>query len=212
MLIRLARALVVVLAVIGLVAVVLAAWLISNGASARPTPGRLETIAARRLRTLAIPSEIRNRRNPVPLTDELIAGARAHFADHCAVCHANDGSGQTTIGQGLYPRAPDMRTEDTQSLSDGELFFIIEHGVKLTGMPAWGNDTPESATAGWQLVHFIRHLPKLTREELDEMESLNPKSPDEIREQIKEEEFLKGSGEPAAKPASPNGHRHGGHR
>ena len=210
MLMRLARALVVVLAVIGLVAVVVAAWLISNGASARPTPGRLETIAARRLRTLAIPREIRARVNPVPLTDELIAGARAHFADHCAVCHANDGSGKTTMGEGMYPRVPDMRTADTQSLSDGELFFIIEHGVKLTGMPAWGNDTPESATAGWQLVHFVRHLPKLTREELDEMESLNPKSPDELREQIKEEEFLKGSGEqPAAKPASPNGH--GGH-
>jgi mono/diheme cytochrome c family protein len=210
MVMRLVRLLVVVLAAIGLVAVILAAWLVSSGASARPTPGRLETIAARRLRTLAIPREIRARVNPVPLTDELIAGARAHFADHCAVCHANDGSGKTTMGEGMYPRVPDMRTEDTQSLSDGELFFIIEHGVKLTGMPAWGNDTPESETAGWQLVHFIRHLPKLTKEEIEEMESLNPKSPDEIREQIKEEEFLKGSGErPAAKPASPNGH--GGH-
>jgi mono/diheme cytochrome c family protein len=203
------RALVVALAFVGLFAAALAVWLISNGASARPTPGRLETIAARRLRTLAIPSEIRNRRNPVPLTDELIAGARAHFADHCAVCHANDGSGKTTIGEGMYPRVPDMRTEDTQSLSDGELFFIIEHGVKLTGMPAWGNDTPESATAGWQLVHFVRHLPKLTREEVDEMESLNPKSPAEIREQIREEEFLKGGERPHASPASPN--EHGGH-
>jgi hypothetical protein len=93
-----------------------------------------------------------------------------------------------------------MRTADTQSLSDGELFFIIEHGVRFTGMPAWGNDSPESEAAGWQLVHFIRHLPKLTPEEIAEMESLNPKSPDEIREQIKEEEFLKGGGEPAKGP------------
>lgn len=192
MFVRLVRVIVAVLAVIGAVAVALGAWLLSSGASARPTPGRLETIAARRLRTLAIPREIRARVNPVPLTDDLIAGARAHFADHCAVCHANDGSGKTTMGEGMYPRVPDMRTADTQSLSDGELFFIIEHGVKLTGMPAWGNDTPESATAGWQLVHFIRHLPKLTPQEIQEMESLNPKSPDEIREQLKEDEFLKG--------------------
>jgi mono/diheme cytochrome c family protein len=192
MFVRLVRVIVAVLAVIGAVAVAFGAWLLSSGASARPTPGRLETIAARRLRTLAIPREIRARVNPVPLTDELIAGARAHFADHCAVCHANDGSGKTTMGEGMYPRVPDMRAADTQSLSDGELFFIIEHGVKLTGMPAWGNDTPESATAGWQLVHFIRHLPKLTPQEIEEMESLNPKSPDEIREQLKEDEFLKG--------------------
>ena len=93
-----------------------------------------------------------------------------------------------------------MRTAETQSLSDGELFYIIEHGVKLTGMPAWGNDTPESATAGWQLVHFIRHLPKLMPEEIGEMESLNPKSPGEIREQIQEEEFLKGGGDGSKKP------------
>jgi mono/diheme cytochrome c family protein len=192
MFVRLVRVIVALLAMIGAVAVALGAWLFSSGASARPTPGRLETIAARRLRTLAIPREIRARVNPVPLTDELIAGARAHFADHCAVCHANDGSGKTTMGEGMYPRVPDMRTADTQSLSDGELFFIIEHGVKLTGMPAWGNDTPESATAGWQLVHFIRHLPKLTPQEIQEMESLNPKSPDEIREQLEEDEFLKG--------------------
>ncbi len=200
MLVRLVRAIVVALAALGLIALAILVWLFANGASARPTPGRTETIVARRLRTLAIPREIRARTNPVPLTNELIAGARAHFADHCASCHANDGSGRTTIGQGLYPRAPDMRTADTQSLSDGELFFIIEHGVRLTGMPAWGDDSPESATAGWQLVHFIRHLPKLTPEELEEMESLNPKSPAEIREQLKEEEFLKGGGERPEKP------------
>jgi mono/diheme cytochrome c family protein len=203
------RALVVALAFVGLFATALAVWLISAGTSARPTPGRIETVAARRLRSVAIPSHVRNRVNPVPLSDELIAGARAHFADHCASCHANDGSGRTTIGQGLYPRVPDMRTAETQSLSDGELFYIIEHGVRLTGMPAWGNDTPESETAGWQLVHFIRHLPKLTPEEIAEMESLNPKSPAEIREQMEEEEFLKGGERPPASPASPN--HHGGH-
>jgi mono/diheme cytochrome c family protein len=204
---RLVRAIVIVLAGVGLIAVAVLGWLLASGASARPEPGRVETVAARRLRTLAIPREIRARTNPVPLTGELIAGARRHFADHCAVCHANDGSGTTTMGQGMYPRVPDMRTEDTQSLSDGELFFIIEHGVKLTGMPAWGNDSPESETAGWQLVHFIRHLPKLTPAEIEEMESLNPKSPDEIREQIKEEEFLRGGEPPAAKPANPEGHQ-----
>ena len=203
MLVRLVRAIVIALAGVGLVAVAVLVWLIANGASARPEPGRVETVIARRLRTLAIPREIRSRTNPVPLTSELIANARAHFADHCASCHANDGSGNMTMGQAMYPRVPDMRTADTQSLSDGELFFIIEHGVKLTGMPAWGNDSPESETAGWQLVHFIRHIPKLTPEEIAEMESLNPKAPAEIRQQIQEEEFLKGGERPAGEPVRP---------
>ena len=64
--------------------------------------------------------------------------ARAHFADHCAICHANDGSGDTPIGRALWPKAPDMRLRETQDLSDGELFWIIENGIRFTGMPALG--------------------------------------------------------------------------
>ena len=59
-------------------------------------------------------------------------------ADHCATCQANGGSGQTEIGQNLYPKAPDMRLPRTQNLRDGEIYYIINNGVRLTGMPAWG--------------------------------------------------------------------------
>ena len=55
----------------------------------------------------------------------MLAEARAHFADHCALCHANDGSGKTRINEGLYPPAPDLRDEWTQHLTDGEIFGII---------------------------------------------------------------------------------------
>ena len=95
---------------------------------------------------------------------------------------------------------------ETQNLSDGELFWIIENGIRFTGMPAWSTGTQDGETASWHLVHFIRRLPKLTPEEIKEMESLNPKSPAEIRQQI-EEELLKGGGnKPPAKPASPHKH------
>jgi mono/diheme cytochrome c family protein len=90
------------------------------------------------MRNLAVPRGARNLRNPVAQTHEGLVEALAHFADHCASCHANDGSGQTEIGENLYPKAPDMRLPATQSLSDGELFYIIENGIRLTGMPAWG--------------------------------------------------------------------------
>ncbi len=149
----------------------------STGLSARPTPGAVETRAARSLRRLAVPADLTSRMNPEAKTAEVLDQMRAHYAKQCAVCHANDGSGDTDIGRGLYPKAPDMRAAATQELSDGELFYIIEFGVRFTGMPAWGDGSAVGETIGWNLVHFIRHLPSLTPDDIAEMEQLNPKSP-----------------------------------
>lgn len=181
----------------------------STGFSARPEPGRLETFGALTIRNLAIGRQARGLNNPVQRSPEVIASGREHFADHCASCHANDGSGETAIGRGLYPRAPDMRLARTQDLSDGELFFIIENGVRLTGMPAWGTGEPSGESASWMLVHFIRHLPDLSQPELAAMEGLNPVSPDEVRQRMAEEQFLGGDSQPSGAtlaPASPHKH------
>lgn len=183
-------------------------YMITTGFSARPEPGRLETFAALTIRNLAISRQARGLRNPIERSPEVIASGREHFADHCASCHANDGSGKTTIGQGLYPKAPDMRLARTQDLSDGELFYIIENGVRMTGMPAWGTGDASGESASWSLVHFIRHLPELSEPELEEMARLNPAPPEEVRRRILEEQFLKG-GEPSADiapPATPHKH------
>ncbi len=173
-----------------------------SGLSALPEPSSAEATIARGVRRFAIPGHARARQNPVPLDARVLAEGRAHFADHCASCHANDGSGATEIGRRLYPRAPDMRLPATQQLTDGELFYIIENGIRLTGMPGWGGGGDERGSG--ELVHFIRHLPKLTREELLEMKRANPKSPDEWRELQEEDEFLGGESSP-----SPPAHRHG---
>lgn len=178
-------------------------FVLRDGLSARVEPSALEVRIARTLRSWAIPSAARQATNPVPASPETLAAGLAHFADHCASCHANDGSGRTALGRGLYPRAPDLRGHETQRLTDGELFHVIENGIRLTGMPAWGGaGRPEES---WKLVHFIRHLPRLTDEELHEMERLNPRSPGEWRELEEEEEFLRG-GDPPAR--APEGHRH----
>lgn len=210
MLRSLMRLIVVLLALVGLFAVVVAAWLVSSGISARATPGRLETAVARRLRSMAVPAGARDRRNPQPRTAETLRSGLEHFADHCASCHANDGSGDTEMGRGLYPPAPDMRQRATQDLSDGELFYIIEHGVRFTGMPAWGTGTAEGEQASWHLVQFIRHLPKLTEAELEEMKSLNPKSGEEWRHEDEIRRFLSGEREAPARPRPR--HEHGGAR
>ncbi len=165
---------------------------IKGGVSARDQPSPAEAWVARRLRHLAIPIALRRTVNPISPTDSSLAAGRAHWADHCAICHGNDGRGDTPIGRGLYPKAPDMRLEATQALSDGELFFIIENGVRFTGMPGWRGDGPDRDDETWHLVHFIRHLPSLSREELLEMERLNPKTPTELADQEETRAFLDG--------------------
>ena len=172
------------------------AYIVTTGVSARPQPSRLESITARTVRSIAIRTRVGNITNPVPASDAIIKEGMEHFADHCSVCHGNDGSGNTEMGRGLYPRAPDMRLPATQNLSDAELFYIIENGVRLTGMPAWSTGTKEGETSSWHLVHFVRHLPKLSDEEIARMESLNPKAPEEIRQEIEADKFLQG-GDPA---------------
>lgn len=202
------KAFVLLLALVVVLAVVVAIWMGSRGISAKAEPGRIETAVARTMRRLAIPRADRNRHNPVAATPEVVAAGMAHYADHCAACHANDGSGETQIGLGLYPKAPDMRLPATQSLTDGELFYIIENGVRLTGMPAWGTGTSESVEETWHLVHFIRELPRLTPAQIEQMEALNPRPPTEIRQQIEEERFLSGGDAPPSTPGPPTAHQH----
>ena len=190
----------VVLLGLALLGAVGMALMVRHGFSARDEPTAVEAFLARRLRHLAVPRGARAMRNPVPLTDETLVDALAHFADHCALCHGNDGTGQTPIGQNLYPKAPDMGSSRTQSLSDGELFYIIKQGIRLTGMPAWGEDTPEDDAESWKLVHFIRHLPNITPEEIANMEALNPKSRWEFEQEEEIRRFLAGEEVPSEPP------------
>ena len=197
------RTLVIIVVVVLLaLGVAVAASFLHDGLSSRATPGKLETMAARKMRRLAMPANARLAQNPVLTSAEELRDARLHFADHCAICHANDGGGQTMIGGGLYPKPPDLRLPETQNLTDGELFWIIENGVRFTGMPAFSNGGEHGGTQdSWKLVHFIRHLPHLPATERIEMERYNPKGPDERAEEQQENDFLSGA-TPGRKPES----------
>src|ERR1700758_2750858 len=81
-----------------------AAYMLSRGFSARDEPTRAEAFVARQLRHIALPGTARGMANPVAADPAVLAEAMAHFADHCAFCHANDGSGNTIIGKGSYPK------------------------------------------------------------------------------------------------------------
>jgi len=185
-------------------AILAAASLLHNGLSSRAAPTSFEAMLARNARRMAIPADARKQQNPVPASADHLRDARLHFADHCAICYGYEGTGATVIGKGLYPKPPDLRAAGTQKLSDGELFWIIENGVRFTGMPAFGG-THGSEEDSWKLVRFIRHLPQLSTDERLEMERHNPKGPGDRKEETEEEDFLRGA-PVQQKPESPHHH------
>ena len=126
-------------------------------------PSYLEKTVARRLRNFAIPSRFRREKNPLTASADLQTG-RELFLARCANCHGIDGTGMTPVGRNLYPRVPNLHSSETQELTDGEIHYIIQNGVQLSGMPAWG-DPHQQAEDSWQLVLFIRNMRPLTATE-----------------------------------------------
>ncbi len=141
---------------------------LGNLFSAAASPGRLESSVAVEVRNLSIPADAKRTRNPFDGRPDAWREGADHYADHCAICHGDDGKGGGEIGAHLYPRVPDMTRPRTQALTDGELYYIISNGVRWTGMPAWKSE--HTAEETWRLVSFIRHLPSLTPAEIEQVE------------------------------------------
>jgi mono/diheme cytochrome c family protein len=197
------RILAIVLVAAGVFAVLL--FVIEHrGFSTREKPSALEAMIGTSMRDMAIPKRYKTMKNPVTAGQEVIREGMAHWADHCAPCHANNGSGDTMYGKTMYPRPPDMRQNETQAMSDGELYYTIKNGVRLSGMPAFGEPGDDDLDS-WKLVAFVRHLTRLSDQEELEMERLNQKSPGEMQEEMEEEQFLKG-GKPSGSPSMPDMH------
>lgn len=96
-------------------------------------------------------------------------------------------------------------TVSTQKLTDGQIYYIIENGIRFTGMPAFGeNAGDEGDQESWDLVHFIRHLPQMTTDEIAQMKNMDPKSPSELAKEQEIRKFLQGDDSPAVE----NVHEH----
>lgn len=149
----------IVLVAVGLWAVAYAK-VAGGGLSAEAQPGALERVVATRLVDLSIPRDHREQQNPFASKTDAWREAAEHYADHCAICHGADGRGHTEIGEHMYPKVPDLASDSVQHRSNGALFYIIQNGVRWTGMPAWRTEHAEDET--WKLVSFIRHVPTLS--------------------------------------------------
>ena len=199
----------VTLVVIGLILAGGLFYMRGQGFSAREEPTWMERAMARNARKIATPPDAKNLANPrAQQTAEMIGEADEHFVEHCGICHGIDGRGDSVIGRNLYPKVPDMSAADTQQLNDGEIYYIISNGIRLTGMPAWSSeDKPEAI---WDLVSLIRRLPKLSPEELKRLQEAARNAGGELSEEAGELE-KKEAGEASkeeTKPKHTHTHKH----
>ncbi len=137
--------------------------------SARAKPSGIEATLAGLALEISTPAKYRTLSNPVPATPDTISEGMHHYAHMCAVCHGNDGAGQTETAQGLYPPVPDLRSKDTQSMADGEIYNVIKNGIPFSGMPAWNEEEPNY----WKIVNFVRHLPSMTKAEVEQVTKMS---------------------------------------
>ena len=123
-------------------------------------PGPLETRIANLAKHSVFRLASRHGIPPPPVDARAIVEAGGtHFGLDCGICHGVDGRAQTPSGQWMYPRAADRTSKRVQSYSDQELFWIINNGIRFTGMPGFGKlETPDHI---WDLVNYVRKLPSI---------------------------------------------------
>lgn len=122
-----------------------------------PLPGEA-TITDLMLRWVAIPAEYSDMRVPARNPEITTAKGRELYNVQCALCHGNNGNGDGPFGITQYPKASNLHEERVRTKSDGQLFWIIAHGINLTGMPAWGQQYGGGMSDNeiWSLVKFMR--------------------------------------------------------
>ncbi|WP_353073181.1 cytochrome P460 family protein [Tunturiibacter gelidoferens] len=128
-----------------------------QGCTAGKSPSQGETSLANAAKDVTIPLEAGKMNNPLPETDEVISQGREVFLGSCAQCHGADARGDADLGRSMDPPAMDLSSGHVQHWSDAELFWIVQNGVRLTGMPAWKTSISENDT--WKLARFIHKLP-----------------------------------------------------
>jgi mono/diheme cytochrome c family protein len=145
-----------------MVSALVALSLLSLACTANKKPSKVESTLANVSKDIVIPLEAEDLKNPLPATKHAVQQGRQIYVQSCALCHGEDGRGNTSLGRAMYPPAMDLTSPHVQHWSDAEIFWIIENGVRLTGMPSWKSSISELDT--WRLANFIHALPELDSE------------------------------------------------
>jgi mono/diheme cytochrome c family protein len=148
-----------ILAAVGGGYAVLRAGLIPVNADAKP--GWFETWAAGTSLDATLTREAPKGANPVPLTDANLVAGIDLYGQHCAICHgtAKGEASASPIAKGEYPAPPQLATNGVEDDPEGYSFWIIAHGIRWTGMPAWRGTLNDEQI--WTLALFLKHMDKL---------------------------------------------------
>jgi len=148
-----------ILTLVVVVIVLMVIGLMRFNLSAMKEPGRLETVVANGAARFVI-RRLASRQGlpPRPVdTKGSVASGSTSYGSECGICHGSDGRAQSSMGRWMYPRAADLTSAQVQSYSDQELFWIVQNGIRFTGMPAFGQ--VETGDHIWNLVNYVRTLP-----------------------------------------------------
>jgi len=109
-----------------------------------------------------------------------VASGAGQYAEMCSSCHLAPGMKRTEISRGLYPRAPELRRGSR--LTPAEEFWVVKHGLKMSGMPAWG--VTHSDELLWDIVAFLQKLPELTRDQYQALVKSAARTHDEMMQEM----------------------------
>ncbi len=137
-------------------------WLGTFNVAASSPPGKFEQSFARFALNRSIGRRAPAAKAPEP-SPEILREGLAHYRENCVGCHGAPGVEAAEYGQGLNPAAPDLTLKRVQQRSDGELYWIVSNGIRMTGMPAFSPTHAEQEV--WEIVAFLRHLPEISTEE-----------------------------------------------
>lgn len=149
--------------------IVLATGLIDMGATTGPGP--VEKLVAGFAVERSVASRAPEKANPFAGDAQAISAGLDHYAAMCVRCHGGPGVKPQPFARGLNPPAPDLQ-QSAKEMTDGELFWITKHGVRMTGMPAFGVTHQDDDI--WKIAALVKQLPNLSAEQKQRLSHLAP--------------------------------------
>lgn len=135
--------------------------------SARRGPGFIERNLAHMTVDACVEKRAPETSNPLGQDPAVLREGLEHYESSCVLCHAAPGLQPSEFARGLSPSAPMLDSRGTQASSDGELFWTVKNGIRMSGMPAFGPTHQDEEI--WEMVAFVRHLPSITPDEKEHL-------------------------------------------
>jgi mono/diheme cytochrome c family protein len=146
--------------------VVLATGVVNIGADSEP--GLIERTLAPWGRNRSVENRAPQEKDPYLGSPAAIAAGFEQYRNNCVMCHGAPGVAGADLSMGLNPPAPSL-DKGENGVSDGEVFWIVKHGIRMTAMPAFGATRTDDDI--WKIVAFVRTLPDLTTKERDTLKA-----------------------------------------